>query len=109
VSHDSERTAVRRKDSCLLASAHHPNSRVKDLVDMALLVGDGELDRRRTRDALHLTLSEGNAPLPTILDVPPPDWQIPFQALAEECRLSPDIAAAFERVRDFLERVLAGS
>ena len=86
-----------------------PNSRVKDLVDMALLVGDGELDRRRTRDALHLTFERrGTHPLPTILDVPPPDWQIPFQALAEECGLSPDIAAAFERVREFLERVLAG-
>jgi hypothetical protein len=42
------------------------------------------------------------------LGVPPPDWQIPFQALAEECRLSPDIAAAFERVQEFLERVQTG-
>ena len=86
-----------------------PNSRVKDLVDMALLVGDGELDHRRTREALHLTFERrGTHPLPTILDVPPPDWQIPFQALAEECRLSPDIAAAFERVRKFFERVQTG-
>jgi len=85
---------------------------VKDLVDMALLVGDGELDRRRTRDALHLTFERrGTHPLPTILDVPPPDWQIPFQALAEECRLSPDIAAAFERVRSFFRgcRLAQGS
>jgi hypothetical protein len=42
------------------------------------------------------------------LDVPPPDWQIPFQALAEECGLSPDIAASSERVRKFFERVQTG-
>jgi hypothetical protein len=57
----------------------------------------------------HLTFERrGTHPLPTILDVPPPDWQIPFQALAEECGLLPDIAAAFERVREFFERALAG-
>ena len=31
------------------------NSRVKDLVDMTLLIASGELDRRRVADALHLT------------------------------------------------------
>ncbi|MHB1935000.1 MAG: nucleotidyl transferase AbiEii/AbiGii toxin family protein [Acidobacteriaceae bacterium] len=86
-----------------------PNSRVKDLVDMALLIKDGELDRRKTRDALGLTFERrGTHPLPTILDVPPLDWQTPFQQLAKECGLAPDIAATFERVRGFLGTVLAG-
>ena len=87
-----------------------PNSRVKDLVDMALLIKDGELDRRKTRDALRLTFERREThPLPTILDVPPWDWQTPFQQLAKECGLAPDIAATFERVRGFLGTVLAGS
>jgi hypothetical protein len=35
------------------------------------------------------------------------EWQLPFQALAEECGLPTDIATVFSRVRDFLETVLA--
>jgi hypothetical protein len=35
------------------------------------------------------------------------DWQIPFQALAEECRLPTDVDAAFAGVREFLEKLLA--
>jgi len=46
--------------------------------------------------------------LPTSLSVPPPDWQTPFRALAEECELQTDIAAVFDNVREFLENVLAG-
>ena len=38
---------------------------------------------------------------------PPADWQIPFQALAEECGLPTDVAAVFAGVQEFLEEVLA--
>lgn len=55
-----------------------PNSRVKDLVDLALLIADNQLDRRRVIDALHLTFDRrGTHALPTSLSVPPPDWQTP--------------------------------
>ena len=85
-----------------------PNSRVKDLVDLALLIGEDELDRQRILNALHLTFERrGTHPLPTNLIAPPPEWQIPFRALAEECGLLPDLAVVFERVREFLEEVLA--
>ena len=86
-----------------------PNSRVKDLVDMALLIADNQLDRRRVINALHLTFDRrGTHALPTNLSVPPPDWQTPFRALAEECGLQTDIAAVFDNVREFLENVLVG-
>jgi len=45
--------------------------------------------------------------MPAELAAPPSEWQLPFQALAEECGLSTDVAAVFERVREFLEKVLA--
>lgn len=62
---------------------------MKDLVDLALLIGSGGLDKQR------------------ILDAPPPaDWQIPFQALAEECGLQTDVAAVFSGVREFFEELL---
>jgi hypothetical protein len=84
-----------------------PNSRVKDLVDLALLIADNQLDRRRVINALHLTFDRrGTHTLPTSLSIPPADWQTPFRALAEECGLQVDIAAVFYNVREFLENIL---
>jgi len=80
------------------------NSRVKDLVDLALLIGSGELDKQRIRDALRLTFERrGTHDLPTSLVPPPADWQIPFQAMAEQCGLPTDVAAVFALVRDYLK------
>jgi Nucleotidyl transferase AbiEii toxin, Type IV TA system len=84
------------------------NSRVKDLVDMALLIGSGGLDRRRVLNALHLTFERrGTHDLPASLLAPPADWQIPFRALAEECRLPGDLAAVFAQIEEFLDEVRA--
>jgi hypothetical protein len=86
-----------------------PNSRVKDLLDLVLLIADNQLDRQRVINALHLTFERrGTHALPTSLSVPPPEWQTPFRALAEECGLQTDIAAVFDNVREFLENVLVG-
>jgi hypothetical protein len=82
------------------------NSRVKDLVDLALLIGSGGLDRQRILDALRLTFERrGTHDLPAGLVAPPADWQIPFQALAEECGLQTDVAAVFAGVQEYFEEV----
>src|SRR3984957_19882931 len=84
------------------------NSRVKDLVDMALLIGSGGLDGLRVADALNLTFERrGTHELPASLIPPPTDWQIPFRVLAEECRLAGDLAAVFAEVQEFLDEVRA--
>jgi hypothetical protein len=84
------------------------NSRVKDLVDLALLIGSGGLDKPRIMEALLLTFERrGTHDLPASLVPPPADWQIPFQALAEECGLPTDVAAVFAGVQEFVEEVLA--
>lgn len=45
-----------------------PNSRVKDLVDMALLIGDSTLDQQRILNALRLTFDRrATHPLPKVL------------------------------------------
>ncbi len=86
-----------------------PNSRVKDLVDLALLIAGNRLDRQRVFNALHLTFDRrGTHTLPISLSVPPPEWQTPFRALVEECGLQTDIAVVFDNVREFLENVLVG-
>jgi hypothetical protein len=86
----------------------NPNSRVKDLVDLALLSRSGDLNNQRLLDALRLTFERrATHMMPAELVAPPSEWRPPFQALAEECGLPPDIATVFARVREFLERVRA--
>ena len=83
------------------------NSRVKDLVDLALLIGSGGLDKQRILDALRLTFERREThDLPAGLAPPSAGWQIPFHALAEECGLPTDVAAVFAGVQEFLEEVL---
>jgi hypothetical protein len=84
------------------------NSRVKDLVDLALLSTSGDLARQRVAEAVRLTFEwRKTHALPSVLQAPPPDWRARFQALAEECALPEDMDAAFAGVRSFLEAVLA--
>ncbi len=83
------------------------NSRVKDLVDLALLIGSGQMDKRRILEALRLTFERRKTHDLASLVPPPADWQIPFQALAEECGLPTDVAAVFARAQEFVEEVLA--
>jgi hypothetical protein len=84
------------------------NSRVKDLVDSALLISDGRLDHARVANALHLTFARrATHALPPSLSAPPEDWQTAFSALADECGLDPDITAVFENVRAFFEDVFS--
>jgi hypothetical protein len=86
-----------------------PNSRVKDLVDLALLVGSSELDKQRALDALRLTFERRKThDLPAILVPPPVDWQVPFQAVAKECGLPTDVGAVLAIVQAYLDTVLAG-
>ena len=87
-----------------------PNSRVKDLVDIALLIGDRQLDQRKTAQALHLTFERRHTHvLPATLTSPPRDWQRPLEVLAEECGLLANMNAVFEGVREFYVRILAAA
>jgi hypothetical protein len=84
------------------------NSRVKDLVDLALLVRSGGLNKQRILDALLLTFARrGTHDLPASFVSPPADWQVPFHALSEECGLPTDAGVAFAEVQEFFEEVLA--
>jgi hypothetical protein len=85
------------------------NSRVKDLADLTLLIGDGQLDRQRVINALRLTFARRNThALPASLSAPPEDWQTPFRVLAEECGIDSNIAAVFDIVRRFYEDAIKG-
>jgi hypothetical protein len=80
---------------------------VKDLVDLALLIGDDRPDRRRAGNGLHLTFAQkGDSHVAANLSALPEDWQTSFRALAAECGLYTDIATVFETVRKLLENAI---
>ena len=78
------------------------NSRVRDLVDMVLLIESGTMSTARCREALQRTFMRRDThDLPTLLEPPPDSWEIPFQRLAEECRLEGSANTAFAKVSVF--------
>ena len=80
-----------------------PNTRVRDLVDLVLLIETGALDPVATAAALGLTFAQRTThPLPRSLSPPPEAWATPFVALADEVALEErTVEAAFARVSRF--------
>lgn len=79
-----------------------PNSRVKDLVDLVLLIESGRLDHERLKGDLADTFAHrATHPLPPALEPPPDFWRPTFEKMAAECGISPDIARQFESIRAF--------
>ncbi len=80
-----------------------PNTRVRDLVDLVLLIDTGALDPAVTVAALRLTFTgRATHPLPRALPPPPQAWATPFAALASEVNLTErTVDAAFARVSGF--------
>ena len=87
-----------------------PNSRVKDLPDLALLGTVQRLEAKRLRAALELTFTfRKTHALPAILPGPPIAWARPYAAMARDDQLEwPTIDAVDEAARTFLNPVLAG-
>lgn len=66
------------------------NTRVKDLVDLVLLLQSDTLEPERVSRALGATFeTRGTHLLPTKLPPPPREWDEPYAALAKELGLSP--------------------
>jgi hypothetical protein len=83
------------------------NSRVKDLIDLALLIRSGGLSPTRAADALLLTFQRRRThELPAGLVEPSRDWERRFLALAEECQLEGDMDTVFSSVEEFFERMM---
>jgi hypothetical protein len=87
-----------------------PNSRVKDLPDIALLASARPLEARHVRAALEQTFAFRNThPLPVALPAPPDAWKAPYEAMAAEDALAwTTLDEVFVAARSFLDAVLAG-
>lgn len=88
----------------------NPNSRVKDLPDLALLASVGSLDSAQLRKALKLTFEFRKVqPLPDKLPAPPEFWGPVYARMAKEDDLPwKTLADVFEAAKDFLDPILAG-
>jgi hypothetical protein len=88
----------------------HPNSRVKDLPDIALLATTQPLDAKRLRQALEQTFAFRNThPLPLQLPEPMPSWAGPYAAMAREDDLVwQTLDTVTKAAQTFLNPVLAG-
>jgi len=85
------------------------NSRVRDLVDMVLLIQSSTLTPNKVIEAIRVTFElRKTHRMSGTLPAPPADWQKPYEALARECGLSGQVEDAFEILRTFAEPIVGG-
>ena len=87
-----------------------PNSRVKDLPDLALIATAGPLEASRLRAAIEQTFAfRGTHDVPERVPKPPATWEAPYEALAKEDQLQwPSLDEVFNAAGEFLDPVLVG-
>jgi Nucleotidyl transferase AbiEii toxin, Type IV TA system len=85
------------------------STRVKDLVDLALIAELSRLDAAMLSSEIKSIFDRrgGHSP-PHSLPSPPPGWARPFGRLAEEVGISADLAAGHREAAAMLDPVLAG-
>jgi Nucleotidyl transferase AbiEii toxin, Type IV TA system len=83
------------------------NTRVRDLVDMVLLIQSATLARSKITEGIRVTFERRETHLlPDTLPVAPAEWQNPYRALARECDLSGQAEDAFAVLQMFMESIL---
>lgn len=84
------------------------NTRVKDLVDLVLLIERTRLDAPRLAKAIRETFQRRKThAVPSTLAPPPLSWAPSFAGMAAECSLDPDIEKHFGVVRQFFQKLRA--
>lgn len=83
------------------------NSRVKDVVDMALLIRLGTLDKERLIESIHKTFDQRNThKLPSQLPEPPPNWETPYEELSKECGLPWSLQEAIQIIGSYITKLI---
>lgn len=84
------------------------NSRVKDLVDLLLLLNGNDIDLVDCNRVLYTVFKvRGTHQVPSKLLPPPEQWKIHFRKMALECGLEPSIIDAYEKVDSFFQKVIS--
>lgn len=83
------------------------STRVKDLVDLAIIATEAALDARRLRTALETTFARRTSQdLPPRLPRPPADWRVPYGRMARTVGLEADVDAGFDSAARMLGPIL---
>ena len=83
-----------------------PNTRVKDLVDLVLLIERTKLDAARLPKAIRETFQRRKThEIPAALASPPASWSRPFAEMAGECGIAVDMEKYFGMVEQFFSRL----
>jgi len=95
------------KVHALTVPRESPNSRVKDLVDIVILIENGKMNPDRIRKALYTTFQRRKThEVPLDLPEPPDSWKIPFKKMAEASGVPDDFRSAIVRVRQFYKAMM---
>ncbi|MBM3526376.1 MAG: nucleotidyl transferase AbiEii/AbiGii toxin family protein [Alphaproteobacteria bacterium] len=85
------------------------STRVKDLVDLALIASASSVTADRLSRALRETFGQrGHHELPGALPRPPADWRVPYARLATEVGLAAELVRGYELAARLLDPVLSG-
>lgn len=85
------------------------SSRVKDLIDMVLLIQSEEMDRSKLLSALQQTFAKRNTHLlPDELPLFSDEWTEQFAKLAAECHLAMTLMNASLLVKDYFKKIVSG-
>ncbi len=86
---------------------HEFRTRVKDLIDMLLLIEQGLPLSAHLRESIRTTFDRyARHPLPSVLPLPPPEWQRTFPAMAKALDLPvTDHLQAYTILQNFLSRL----
>ena len=84
------------------------SSRVRDIVDMVLLIKNGKLNKDRLKQAIELTFNcYGVRKPPLYLNEPPLTWKASFLELATECELEISLDKAYSIVAKFYSEAIS--
>jgi Nucleotidyl transferase AbiEii toxin, Type IV TA system len=84
-----------------------PNTRVKDLVDMVLLLGSGTIDQSRLAENIRATFRRRRThDVPSELPAPLPSWDAPFGEMASVCGLDRNMIEQHRHLASFLAGIL---
>jgi len=85
------------------------STRVKDLVDLALIASTSSVDADRLNRALRETFTQRDRhELPGALPRPPADWRVPYARMAFEVGLAAELDRGYERAARLLDPALSG-
>jgi Nucleotidyl transferase AbiEii toxin, Type IV TA system len=86
------------------------SSRVKDLVDLAVIAHTSELDGRRLRMSIEAIFARrATHPVPHAVPPPPADWARPWSTMAAHVPAADTLADGYATVVAMLDPILAGT